>query len=59
MKNLFNVSPFILLLVPFFVMTILVISISSARPAQGTEMAAKTTANQSCTLTNNNILIAK
>jgi len=43
MKNLFNVSPFILLLVPVFVMMILTFTTNANHPDQATEIAAKAT----------------
>ncbi|MGY0039422.1 hypothetical protein [Pedobacter sp. NJ-S-72] len=45
MKNLLNISPFILLLIPVFVMMILTFTNSASRPDQTAEIAAKITAN--------------
>lgn len=59
MKNLFNVSPFILLLVPFFVAMILTVTINPERTVQGAEVAAKTTINKSGALASTDIITSK
>jgi len=43
MKSLFNISPFLLLLVPAFVMMILTIATSASHADQTSEVAVKTT----------------
>ncbi|WP_367864906.1 hypothetical protein [Pedobacter sp. WC2423] len=59
MKSLFNISPFILLLVPAFVMMILTFATSASHTDQASEVAAKTTTTTAASLDKASISIAK
>lgn len=46
MKKLTNVSPFLLLLVPVFLMMVVTLSVNAANPQTENELASKTTATK-------------
>ncbi|QNK62912.1 hypothetical protein H7F33_20640 [Pedobacter sp. PAMC26386] len=59
MKNLFNISPFILLLAPVFVLMILTFTTSANRADQTAETAAKTNITTASSLDKASVSIAK
>ena len=58
MKSLFNISPFILLLFPAFVMMILTLATSPSRTEQASEVA-KTTVSTAASLDKASVSITK
>lgn len=59
MKSLSNISPFILLLVPVFMMMGLTLTNSSNHTGQRTEVSSKTTVNAPDASVKTNVLLSK
>ncbi|MBB5635388.1 hypothetical protein HDF26_004210 [Pedobacter cryoconitis] len=59
MKNLFNVSPFILLLIPVFVLMVFTVMIGPNPIIQDTNTAAKTTINTGDPLVKTNLPLSQ